>query len=132
MPLSFHHYFPVGILITEFFFLFSFFFCSTLLTYVHAVDSCLVAMLPRVNLIVHQAIKAAAAARATERKKKRPAVQAGQYELKRIRNGPRVDPAVGEAAQQKVTTMLTGSQGAILIRIPLVEVLRGSTPRLED
>ena len=53
---------------------------------------------------------------------------AGQYELKRIRKGLRVNLAGGKATRQEVTATLTGSPGAILIGIPLVEVPRGSTP----
>ena len=46
-------------------------------------------MLPRVNLATLRAMEATA--RALEKKKKRPAADLGQYELRHLRKGPRVE-----------------------------------------
>ena len=51
------------------------------------------AMPPRVDLAARQAMEAATATQAVERKKKRLAMQASQCKLKMIYKGSRVDPA---------------------------------------
>ena len=63
-------------------------------------------MLPKVDLLAQQAIEAAAAARATTKRKKRLVVQ------------PR-----GDAARTEVGTTPTSSSGIIPLAIPLVEVV---------
>ena len=86
-------------------------------------------MPPKVDLDVRKAMEAAATARAAEKKKKRPVVHAGQYELKRMRRGPQVDPAGGDTALLKVETSPTVSLMAIPIGVSLTQMARGSTSR---
>ena len=45
------------------------------------------AMLPRVNVAALKVMEAVAVARVVKRKKKRPAIKAGQYELKYLNKG---------------------------------------------
>ena len=48
-------------------------------------------MPPKVDLVARQVMEATIVAWAAEKRKKRPAVQVGQYELKRIRRGTQDD-----------------------------------------
>ena len=65
----------------------------SLLPRILIVVSCVAAMLPKVDLVARQAMEAATAARVAEKRKKRAIVQAGQYELKRIRRDTQDDLA---------------------------------------
>ena len=63
-------------------------------------------MPPKVDMAARRALEAAAAARQAE-KKKRPADEAGQYQLKRIRRGPappapRASPARGPVIREAI------------------------------
>ena len=85
-------------------------------------------MPPKVDMAARRALDAAAAARQAE-KKKRPAAEAGQYQLKRIRRGPpplaprspptRTSPAVLEAIP------LVGGSAAAAVHL---EATGGSLP----
>ena len=74
---------------------------------------------PRVDLAARKAMKAAAGARAVERKKKRLASQFGQYELKLLKKGSRADPDRDATAQVEVETALVTPR-TLLLEVPLV------------
>ena len=63
-----------------------------------ATFSCLATMAPRVDLAALKVMKATAAARVAKKTKKRPAVEAGQYEQKSLRNGLRIESVGHETA----------------------------------
>ena len=80
-------------------------------------------MSPRVNLADLKAVQAATVVRAAKRKKKIPAADAGQYELRRLRKGPRIEV---ESVRVEVETSPV-VKGSISTGIPLTEVLGGSS-----
>ena len=75
-------------------------------------------------------MEAAAAARAAEKKKKRPVAEVDQYELKRLKRGNRVDSLGEVASRVEVEVTPTVRPMVILLGVPLVEVVGGSSPRL--
>ena len=86
------------------------------------------AMPPRMNLATLKAMEVdAAAAQAVGRQKKRPVVEAGQYELKGIRKGLQIELVGQETTRTRVEAGPSASQGDIPIGIPLVKVV-GTRP----
>ena len=89
-------------------------------------------MPPKVDLAARKAMEAAAFARAAEKKQKRSAAQVSQYELKRMRRGPWVDPPKNVVVRLEVEIALTVSPGIIPLRVPLVEAADRKSTRLNS
>ena len=77
-------------------------------------------MPPKVDLATRKAMEATVTYRATE-KKKRPSTEVGQYELKRLKRGIRVDPPGEVAARVEVDVAPTVHPTVIPFGVPLVE-----------
>ena len=84
---------------------------------------CLAEMPPKVDIATRWALEVATAAWQAEKKKKRPVVEAGPYELKRICRGP---------ARPEVRSTPTSSPMAIPLATPLDGGSSAEPVRLED
>ena len=85
---------------------------------------------PRVDLAARKAMEATTAAWAAEKKKKRSAAEVGQYELKKMKRGNRVDSLREVAARVKVEVALTVCVRVILLGIPSLDVANANFSRL--
>ena len=84
-------------------------------------------MQPKIDVAARKAMAEAAAARASERKKKRPVVEAGPYELKRVRKGPRTDLPSDAFAQAQEEVVAGSTERSIPVRVPLGRAAQAST-----
>ena len=64
--------------------------------------SYLTAIAPRLDLVALKAMEAAATAWAAEKKKKKPVVEASQYELRRLKKGLRIELAGHKTARTEM------------------------------
>ena len=80
-------------------------------------------MAPKVDLAALKAIDATAATQAVERKKKRQAVEVGQYELRGLKKGPQTESTGHETSRTEVEATLKTPRGGFLTGVPLAEVV---------
>ena len=80
-------------------------------------------MPPKVDISTRRAIEATAVARTVEGKKKRPAAQLSQHDLKRMKRSPWIDPVWEEPTRLELETVQTVLPRAVPFDIPLFEGL---------